>query len=445
MTLRVRRILSLIFILLFFTITPAIILYAAGYRLGRNVFSVERTGMFMIDSRPRNAKILLNGQVQETWLSSLFKQKKFLTTPAKIKNLLPGEYTVAVELNGYLSWQKKLTIGPGAATFAENISLFKNNPPSQIMPAQAVATSLAPDKKQILIISDDRLTFFNLADETQKFVAQKGLAGKNIAWSPDGARIVIDGYLFNLNDLSAKTELRKLTAGAFNYKWSGDLLYYQAQNSVFALTSETSVKKILSGVAASDFLVKAANLFVITETKPVNSLTIYDLASGKKIRNIALPSAGNNSFINPEHSLLNIYDQGRKIIYLIDPTVQYYSPLIETINNVNNSSWLNQNNLLYTNDFEIWLYNLAGRQKTLITRISAVINNAVMHPNNNYLIYSTAKTINAIELDEREKRNIAELARLDLIGPLTINSEGNLLYFPGKTGSQSGLYKLLIQ
>jgi len=445
MTLRVRRILSLIFILLFFTITPAIILYAAGYRLGRNVFSVERTGMFMIDSRPRNAKILLNGQVQETWLSSLFKQKKFLTTPAKIKNLLPGEYTVAVELNGYLSWQKKLTIGPGAATFAENISLFKNNPPSQIMPAQAVATSLAPDKKQILIISDDRLTFFNLADETQKFVAQKGLAGKNIAWSPDGARIVIDGYLFNLNDLSAKTELRKLTAGAFNYKWSGDLLYYQAQNSVFALTSETSVKKILSGVAASDFLVKAANLFVITETKPVNSLTIYDLASGKKIRNIALPSAGNNSFINPEHSLLNIYDQGRKIIYLIDPTAQYYSPLIETINNVNNSSWLNQNNLLYTNDFEIWLYNLAGRQKTLITRISAVINNAVMHPNNNYLIYSTAKTINAIELDEREKRNIAELARLDLIGPLTINSEGNLLYFPGKTGSQSGLYKLLIQ
>jgi len=158
-----------------------------------------------------------------------------------------------------------------------------------------------------------------------------------------------------------------------------------------------------------------------------------------------LPSAGNNSFINPEHSLLNIYDQGRKIIYLIDPTAQYYSPLIETINNVNNSSWLNQNNLLYTNDFEIWLYNLAGRQKTLITRISAVINNAVMHPNNNYLIYSTAKTINAIELDEREKRNIAELARLDLIGPLTINSEGNLLYFPGKTGSQSGLYKLLIQ
>ena len=311
--------------------------------------------------------------------------------------------------------------------------------------AQAVATSLAPDKKQILIISGDRLTFFNLADETQKFVAQQGLTGKNIAWSPDGAKIVIDGYLFNLNDLSAKTELRKLTAGAFNYKWSGDLLYYQAQNSVFALTSETSVKKILSGVAASDFLVKAANLFVITETKPVNSLTIYDLASGKKIRNIALPSAGNNSFINPEHSLLNIYDQGRKIIYLIDPTAQYYSPLIETINNVNNSSWLNQNNLLYTNDFEIWLYNLAGRQKTLITRISAVINNAVMHPNNNYLIYSTAKTINAIELDEREKRNIAELARLDLIGPLTINSEGNLLYFPGKTGSQSGLYKLLIQ
>ena len=158
-----------------------------------------------------------------------------------------------------------------------------------------------------------------------------------------------------------------------------------------------------------------------------------------------MPGAGDNSFINPGHSLLNIYDQGRKIIYLIDPTAQYYPPLIETINNVNDSSWLNQNDLLYTNDFEIWLYNLAGRQKTLITRIGAVINNAIIHPNNNYLIYSTQKTINVIELDDREKRNITELARLDSIGPLTINSEGKILYFPGKIGSQSGLYKLLVQ
>ena len=401
--------------------------------------------MFMIDSRPRNAKVLLNGQVQETWISSLFKQKKFPTTPAKIKNLLPGEYAVAVELDGYLSWKKKLTINPGAATFAENISLFKNNSPSQIMPAQAAAASLAPDKKQILIIAEDRLTFFNLADETQKFVAQKGLTGKNIAWSPDGDRIVIDNYLFILNDLNAKTDLRKLTAGAFNYKWNGELLYYQAQNSVFQLTSENSIKKILSGVAVNDFLIKGANLFVITKAKPLNNLASYDLASGKKTKEFTLPGVGDNSFVNSEHSLLNIYDQGRKIIYLIDPTAQYYSPLVETINNVNNSSWLNQNNLLYTNDFEIWLYNLAGRQKTLITRIGAVINNAVRHPNNNYLIYSTPKTINAIELDDREKRNIVELAKLDLIGALTINSKGNILYFLGKIGSQSGLYKLLIQ
>src|SRR3989344_4788562 len=97
MTLKVRRIISLIFILLFLTIAPAIVLYAAGFKFNKN---------------------------------------NFIVTPAKIKNLLPGEYNLSLELNGYSGWQKKLTIYPGSSTFAEDIYLFKNDLPVQIFPAK---------------------------------------------------------------------------------------------------------------------------------------------------------------------------------------------------------------------------------------------------------------------------------------------------------------------
>ena len=143
--------------------------------------------------------------------------------------------------------------------------------------------------------------------------------------------------------------------------------------------------------------------------------------------------------------MLNLYDNNHQILYLINPLADYYSPLTEIINNVRTASWISDSNLLYINDFEIWLYNLETKNKTLLTRISQTINSAVMHPNRNYIIYSTDQTINAIELDEGRGKNTAELVKFDLINSLILNGKGNVLYFSGKIGQTEGLYKLLIQ
>ena len=100
--------------------------------------------------------------------------------------------------------------------------------------------------------------------------------------------------------------------------------------------------------------------------------------------------------------------------------------------------------MLYINDFEIWLYNLQTRNKTLITRISETINGAILHPSKDYIIYSTRGTINAIELDEREKRNSTELIKFDSIDSFKLSPD-NVLYFLGGIGNSQGLYKFLIQ
>lgn len=418
-------------------------LYAAGYRLSKNGFFIQRTGIFIIDSKPRGAKIFIDGKSQAAWSGSILNKNNFIATPAKIKNLLPGEYDLRLELDGYWSWQKKLTVNPGASTFAENIYLFKNNLPAQIASADIESIRLSPGKNQAVILSSDKITFLNLSDESQKTAKRNGLAGKNIFWSLDQNKIIIDNYLYDLANLSSALDLKKLTPNSFNYKWSGNTLYYQDKNSIYRLESSDLPKKIISNKIFNDYLVKNNYLYLIAKSGQTSSLEVIDLAAGRNLKTINLPAAPNYSFINAEQNLLNLYDDSHKILYLVDPAPAY-QPLTEIINNVKTTFWADSNNLLYTNDFEIWLYNLATKNKILITRISDAINNATPHPSKNYIIYSTKQTINAIELDEREKRNITELIKFDSINSFIL-TEDDVLYFSGKIGNSKGLYKFLIQ
>lgn len=418
-------------------------LYAAGYRLGKNGFSIQRTGMFIIDSKPKGAKIFIDGKARGAWSSSILNKNNFIATPAKIKNLLPGEYNLRLELDGYWSWQKKLTVNPGASTFAENIYLFKNNLPVQITPANIESIRLSPDKNQAVILSSNLISFLSLSDESEKTTKRNNLIGKNIFWSEDQNNVIIDNYLYNLTNLSAILDLKKLTPNSFNYKWSGNILYYQDKNSIYRLESSGLPKNIISGKIFNDYLVKNNYLYLIVKSGQATNLEVIDAATGQSLKNISLPAAPNYSFINTKQNLLNLYDNGHKILYLIDP-MSAYQQLVEIINNVKTTFWANSTNLLYTNDFEIWLYNLDTKNKILLTRISNTINNAILHPSKDYIIYSTEQTISAIELDEREKRNSTELIKFDSINSFIL-AKDNVLYFSGKIGNVEGLYKFLIQ
>lgn len=433
MTLKVRRILSIIFIILFLVMTPAIMLYAAGYRLGNNGLSIQKTGMFIIDSRPKGAKIYIDGELQKTWPNSI------ITTPAKIKNLLPKEYELKLELDGYWSWQKKLAVKPGASTFAENIYLFKNDLPVQILPADIESIRLWPSKNQSIILSKNLITFLNLNDESQKIIQRDKLVAKNIFFSKDQNKIVIDNYLYNLINLNSPIDLKKININSFNYKWDDNILYYQDKLSIYKLAENNKPIKIVNNKIFNDYLVKNNYLYLIIKTKQGFDLEIINVDSGKNLKNINLPAAGNYSFINAENNLLNIYDKNHKTLFLINP-MSTFEPLVAVINNLKTAFWNDSNSLVYSNDFEIWLYDLSSKNKTLITRISDTITNAIMHPSKDYIIYSTEKTINTIELDERGKKNVNELVKFDSVNSFILTN-GDILYFSGKIGNSEGLYK----
>ena len=88
---------------------------------------------------------------------------------------------------------------------------------------------------------------------------------------------------------------------------------------------------------------------------------------------------------------------------------------------------------------------LKNNKKELITRISNPITEVLWHPSDNYIIYLADNTINIIELDKREKRNIAKIIKLDNLSQILSNEKGDILYFNGSIGNQEGIYKLSIQ
>ena len=431
------------------------IFYAAGYKFSLSGIKFQRTGTFIFDTKPKGAKIFINGQPQQTFFKKYYSQEKsFIKTPAKIKNLLPGEYNIKFELDSYWPWQKKLTIYPGTSTYAEDIYLFKKNLPILLLPDKINNSQLSPDKNKLTILINKQITILNLTNEEQtKLPFINRLSTTTYSWSPSSKKILLNKSIINIkNGKESRTlgiDLTDYVKNEINnLKWdfySDDKLYYNDKNNIYSFSLSTKSKKIiLQYPPTNNYLIKDNNIYLIEQLGNTNNLNIFNLDSGELVRKINLPGSDNYYFINPTHSLLNLYDQDHKILYLINPLSLFYSPVQETINNIQYTYWVNNNKLLYANDFEVWLFDLEHNQKTLLTRISQGITGIIWHPSNNYIIYSTDITINTIELDEREKHNITEIIKLDKIAFPVLNQKGDTLYFYAKIGNQEGLYKLAI-
>ena len=79
MSLGTRRFLCIFFILLFLLSAPIILFYSSGYRFDFKKHLFVKTGGLVIDSKPREAVVLLNGEIQKlskTEKIFLFLKKK---------------------------------------------------------------------------------------------------------------------------------------------------------------------------------------------------------------------------------------------------------------------------------------------------------------------------------------------------------------------------------
>lgn len=153
MSLILRRFIFWIFVLLFLIISPIVLFYAFGYQLDIDSLTLQKTGSLVIKTEPGGAKIFLNNQAQKNFLKKFYNAAgAYRLAPTKLKRLVPGDYQVRLELDGYWPWEKRLPIYANESTFVENVRFFKKSQPQfvAIQPTEQLLKAIeANDQKRL--------------------------------------------------------------------------------------------------------------------------------------------------------------------------------------------------------------------------------------------------------------------------------------------------------
>ena len=112
-----RKAVSWIFIGAFCTAAPLLLLSALGYRYNLKRNAIQPTGALSLISIPKGVSVTLNGVLQQG------------TTPLRLTQLAPGNYTVEATKEGYHGWRRQITIAAGTHTVFATLRFFPTAAP----------------------------------------------------------------------------------------------------------------------------------------------------------------------------------------------------------------------------------------------------------------------------------------------------------------------------
>lgn len=443
MSKKLRDWLFILFIVAFVITTFFVSLYAVGYTISRRwpprfnqLF--QKTGMLIIDSKPTGATIFINGDRQRRSFLLDIGQAD-ITTPTKIKNLPPGEYTLRLEKEGYWPLEKKFRIDPGQTTFAEDSILFKQSLPLNLTLCSPQALSLSPDKKTLLLPVAG--TVINLKTEAASHLASS--TDSNIQWSKNSSQILLNKQLLSISGGQVNYDLSQLGQAASNFYWdeAAKKIYYQSTTGInCVLTENNTVSTILSGHDYATYAVKDNLIYTVEKQDGQDYLRVYDAGTVLLQSNASLPS-GDYQFRQNEYRL-DLYDRKQQALYILDNYAQ--QPIIRQIKPVKNWQWLDKNSLIWYNDFEVYSLDTTNNQQELLIRVSDPLTGLAWNKTKNYLVYSNGGQIYLINLS-LEKKTPISLLKAEQIANLTLDEKNQFLYFYAKIGNQAGIYKLQLQ
>lgn len=157
--------------------------YARGYRFNLKTFRFLPNGILVIKSEPDGASVFINGELKTA-------------TNATI-SLSPGIYDLEVKKDGFLTWNKRLTIDKEVVT-QSTVSLFRNAPSlSPITFSGAFKPISSSDGTKVAYSDTNGLwtaETYNLPigfASSPKKIADGDLTSSEYEFSPDGKQILL--------------------------------------------------------------------------------------------------------------------------------------------------------------------------------------------------------------------------------------------------------------
>ncbi|MDO8558100.1 MAG: PEGA domain-containing protein [bacterium] len=463
MTRKTRQILFWSCFIVFAVTSPALVLFARGYRFDFVKKKFVATGAIFIKSDPEGAIISVNG-IKRGYTPGVFGD--VLTKPSLISNILPGEYDVRVEKLGYVPWVKKLTVRPRQVTEARSIFLFAESKPKTLYFTSIADSLVSPDAKEAVVVSEGSITSWIVLINTKKpseqntVYAEKKQTRASLnpkttleSFSPDDRTLMfkkerkgtlpslftvsldkpydlrampkfpspsdklqkaaftdkehvvfLDAHqtLWRWKNLSSEIPTRA-SASAWGFAVHNDRLYTLEgyPPMLFAYTADGTAKTQISTMPVDGRTVPA-KLFI--ETLPDNALAFLVIPEGSKDGTVRLADRdGKLRDVQKGVESFRISPDGKKM-------------LTKTWNEL----WVH-----YFDDILTQPIHKNG-EVMLVGRFGTGVKEAQWHPTSgDYILYTVPDGLFAIELDDRGgKRNTIELVRNGDIALRSITREG---------------------
>ncbi|MBU1037205.1 PEGA domain-containing protein [Patescibacteria group bacterium] len=444
MNIRVTRIVYTFFILIFLVFSTYLLFYALGYRYNSSKNRIEKTGVLFVKSYPRNAEVYLNGKRHKN------------NTPTPVNRLLSNSYEIKVTKEGYSDWYKTLPVYPQTTTFVEDITLFKNQFDFQkILSGNFTSLLFSPYKDKVALVEkrekDNLLHIFRLSDNKSRVIYNNAglndLQLKSFCNSNDKIiaqynkdHLIIDtetDYTVSLLNLTGYT-YEQVKCDYFN----DNIIYALKDNKLYKIDLMNKESELLLKEGVIDFQPWKTKLVYIYKDKENYVLKNYFNDQAEDI--LILPTSKSYQFFPSPKEQIALLNTEQQICYIIDPNDDH--PYKGYLKDIIELRWYNDQ-LIYWNKFEIWVYFPLNDEYILLERSSTPIEQAFWHPGAVYAFGQTSDKLKVYELDSRNRRNVYELFSLteNTEKNIFVNKKGDYTYLITEINNLPGFYKVKIQ
>jgi len=246
-----RRLIYLIFFLVFLVVIPIIVLYAGGLRYNSRLGKWQKTGGIVATVYPKEAQVYIDGK------------QVVKDTPIRVNQILPREYDVEVSFSGYRTWKRLVNVVAGDTSFLGDVELFKKNfnlnfienLPSGIEVKEVV------DTNGVVYLGN---TYeINRASSSSLLLQKKGVDKEIVTYLPKSDYTLFLGedrwleahdkqnkilHLLHLSRLGGEINRRILLAPVDGWEWSKDrskLAYYN-KLELWVLDVETGAQELVT-------------------------------------------------------------------------------------------------------------------------------------------------------------------------------------------------------
>lgn len=433
MTRRQRTTLFSIAVAIFLVVSPAIILYAAGYRIDLAGKRLVKTGGLSLTASPQPVNAYVDGELESS--------NNFVFRNIFISNLLPRNYDVKITKDGYYSWQKTLQVVEGQVTEALNIILFPQHPKSAVLAGNVDALFLSPDNSRALFTQNSASGESLLLQEGQQSASIQELVPgeivQHISWTEDNSlflameKLGSTPHLFlgdashaslALQDLSSFIPVAVLSHSALSstqFSQDKKLVYFLssptlAKQGIYVLHLDTHALDGPLQPSASAIAATQDGIYVLLSntTEPLAKCS-FDLTSCTEVPSSSLDgsSSGFSSMMTDGDHLIVLQN---KNLYVYRSDQQDFSLITDGVNAVLFSP--DQEKMAIEKDHEVSVYwfkdIVRGEQHKagdmdLLLRISEKISGIAWMSNPyQYLAVEANDALRMVELDGRDVRNI---------------------------------------